>query len=549
MKIHSLLLDKARQRLLLTLVTIAIIQSLCLIGMIYQAKQSLQASNFTPSFYWLGFAFFGILVIATGRYCERYIAEQLAQEYVNELRQSVFLKVLQLPISASSMINKGGTLLRLTGDMAAIRNWIVSGLVPAIVLGIWLLIALIGLSRINPLLTASLIPLIVIIFIGNYLIGKNLYDRSKLVRRTRGRLIRNVTEQLREIRIIKSFNQISRERKRFNEQSRLLSTGNIKRASISGISRGFNEAVLGTGVLALFITGLWLVKQQEIKSEDVAIVMTAALYFLSHLRPLSRLYELWTLKKLATHKLEYFFNRKENISVGTKKRPSKILTIQLDKLQSNQRFPPISAELTGSDRIRLYGQTGGGKSSLLCILAGLLDYSNGEMKVNSIELSKFQPFVISQLTTLISQQMPLLRGTIRKNLFYGARQKSDSYTRNVLSLCNLEPWLTQQPNGMDTRLQENGSNLSASQNYKIMLARALLRRPKVLLIDTDAAHHDDEIKIIILKLLKTFEGAIIICSEHGFSYQYYNQIWELNTESFRITHLPNEPNSTATRPQ
>lgn len=549
MKIHALLLDKARQCLLLALVTIAIVQSLCLMGMIYQAKQSLQASNFTPSFYWLGFAFLGILVIATGRYCERYIAEQLAQQYVNELRQSVFLKVLQLPISDSSMINKGGTLLRLTGDMAAIRNWIVSGLVPAIVLGIWLLIALIGLSRINPLLTASLTPLIVIIFTGNYLIGKHLYERSKHIRRTRGRLIRNVTEQLREIRIIKAFNQISRERKRFNEQSRLLSTGNIKRASISGISRGFNEAVLGTGVLALFITGLWLVKQQEIKPEDVAIVMTAALYFLSHLRPLSRLYELWTLKKLAIHQLEYFFNRKDNISIGTKKRPSKILTIQLDKLQSNQRFPPISAELTGSDRIRLCGQTGGGKSSLLSVLAGLLDYTNGEMKVNNIALSTFQPFVTSQLTTLISQQMPLLRGTIRKNLFYGARQKSDRYTQHVLSMCNLERWLTQLPTGMDTRVQENGSNLSASQNYKIMLARALLRRPKVLLIDTDAAHHDDEIKIITLKLLKTFEGAIIICSEQGFNYQYYDQIWELNKESFRITHLPHESNSTTTRPQ
>ncbi|MGB0466855.1 MAG: ABC transporter transmembrane domain-containing protein [Pontibacterium sp.] len=528
------LLDNKRRRLFLALITIALIQSLCLIAMVYQAKALLETDKVSLSAGWISLAIAGISLIAAGRYLERYFSESFAQQYINELRQAVFHKVLQLPPADSVMLNKGGTLLRLTGDMTALRNWIVNGLLPAVILGIWLLVALLGLTQLHPWFSLSLVPVALLAIAGNYLIGKHLYHYSKQVRKVRGRLIGHVNDKLRDINLIKAFNQHSRERRRFDEQSDRLADGNCQRANVSGLLRGFNEAMLGLGVLTLLVTGFMLSERQLIQAGDIAIVMTAALYLLSHLRPLGRLYELWTLKNVAEHKLQYFFSRKPLRQNGRKKRPAGLVSLQLDNLYVEQRFIPVCAQIQEGQHIWLQGQTGVGKSSLLSVLAGLLSATSGRLNINGVKLSRYQPAVISQLVTLVSADMPLLRGTLRKNLFYGARQQSEAYTQQVLQLCALEDWIKQLPAGLDTRLLGYGDNLSGSQKYKIMLARALLRQPKFLLIDTDASHYDPEIQQVIQSLFKNFEGAMLICSDIGLPETAYDQIWQLTDQQLHI---------------
>ncbi|SIS44289.1 ABC transporter transmembrane domain-containing protein [Neptunomonas antarctica] len=524
------LLDKKRRRLFVGLVLIALIQSLCMIGMMYEAKTALQSDTFSLSAGWVALAIGGVFIIAIGRYMERYLAEIFAQQYINELRHNVFAKVLQLPVSDALMINKGGTLLRLTGDMSAIRNWIVNGLVPAIILSVWLLVAITGLTRIHYLFSLSLVPLTLLIMAGNYWIGKHLYTCSAHVRRIRGQLIRNVTEKLREFKVIQSFNQHNRERKRFNEQSDRLAHSSIKRANMSGVLRGFNEAILGGGILTLLVVGFLLEQKQMIQTSDIAIVMTAALYLLSHLRPLSRLYELWTLKKVAEHKLEYFFNRKTMSRKGLKKHPTEPLRLSLNNFSSHDRFPAVTTSIKEGNRILITGQQDSGKSSLLAALAGLLRPTSGDLRINDIEINHYNPLVISQLATLMCPDMPLLRGTLRKNLFYGARRITDPYTQEVLSVCGLDLWISGLPSGLDTRLQENGANLSDSQRYKIMLARALLRRPKILLIDSDSAQQSQEIMTIINAIFSWYKGIIITATDMQATRNEYDQIWTLSSE-------------------
>jgi ATP-binding cassette subfamily B protein len=537
------LLDKKRRRLFAGLVLIALAQSLCMLGIIYQAKIALQSDSFSLSSGWISLAVGGILIISIGRYLERYLAEKFAQQYINELRHNVFYKVLQLPVSDALIINKGGTLLRLTGDMSAIRNWIVNGLVPAIILGVWLLVAITGLTKIHYIFSLSLVPLTILITAGNYWIGKHLYTRSAHVRRIRGQLIRNVTEKLREFKVIQSFNQHNRERKRFNEQSDRLALSSIKRARVSGILRGFNEAILGGGIFTLLVVGFLLEQKNIIETSDIAIVMTAALYLLSHLRPLSRLYELWTLKKVAEHKLEYFFKRKTISRKGLKKLPTEPLQLSLRNFHTEGRFPAVTTLIEEGSRILIAGQQDSGKSSLLAALAGLLRHSGGDLCINDIEISQYNQLVISRLVTLVCPDMPLLRGSLVKNLFYGARRITDEYTQEVLSICGLDLWISSLPLGLDTRLQVNGTNLSDSQRYKIMLARALLRRPKILLIDSDSAQQSQEIMGIIKTIFSWYKGIMITATDMQSTHVEYDQIWTLNSEcqiekTAKLTKIP-----------
>ncbi len=527
---HAPLLDKQRRLFFCYLIVIAITQASTLIWLIYQAKLALQSSTFNLSYSWFFVAIAGVSVIAVGRYLERYLAELFAQKYVDELRQSVFTKALNLPASDALLINKGGTLLRLTGDMSTIRNWIVNGLVPSIVFAIWLLIALISLGFINYFFIASLVPTIIFMIIGNYWLGQKLYLSSKNVRRTRGQLIRNVTEKLREFRLIKLFNQNTRENGRFADQSQSLASGNVDKAYWSGLLRGFNEGMLGLGILSLLSVGLYLVKHNLAMASDVIIVMSGALYFLSHIRPLSRLYELWTLKKLAEHKLIAFFQRESRISSGTKRKPNGAITFTLESVSLYPALQSIDAEIAPHDRILLTGKAGSGKSNLLLFLAGILQAKKGHLLINHIKLNRYQSWVNTQLVALVSPEIPLLRGSINRNLFYGARKQDASHTETILSICKIEQLISSKSAGMQHRIQEGGSNLSSTERYQIMLARALLRKPSLLLIDNDAALLNPEINEIIINILNWFEGAIVLVQPASPPPYAFDQTWELDKD-------------------
>ena len=532
---HTPLLDKHRRRLFLYLVAIAVFQSLTLIWLMHQAKLALQTQQFEISITWIIVAIIGILIIALGRYLERYLAEIFAQAFINELRQNVFSKALDLPSKDAFLINKGGTLLRLTGDMSAIRNWIVNGLVPAIVFSIWLFVAFLSLYLIHPIFIVSVLPVVLLIGTGNYLLGKKLYISSKNVRRTKSQLIRYVTEKLREFRLITLFNQTTREKRRFASRSIKLIEGNAKKANWSGLIRGFNECMFGLSLLSLLSAGIYLTQNKLITPADVVLVMSGGLYFLSHLRPLSRLYELWTLKTVADHKLEAFFSRQSRASSGTKRRPKNTLTFALENIHLKPSYQPINAQLKPKDRVLLEGSSGSGKSNLLLFLAGVVEAKTGELLINGIKSSRYQPWVHSQLVALVSPEIPLLRGSIQSNLFYGARKSDPDYTAKVFTLCELDEWIKTKPAGLQYRLEEGGANLSSTERYQVMLARALLRKPSLLLLDNDAALQDTNIQKIISNLLEWYEGAIILSQAPEFTEHHFHQIWQLRKSAPMLT--------------
>ncbi|MEH6813153.1 MAG: ABC transporter ATP-binding protein [Motiliproteus sp.] len=529
-------LAEGRWRWLSALITIGLAQSAALLGLVYIVRQ-LTASGATGISIVVGVqALLLVSVLALGRFGERYIAELLAQRYVRDLRYQVFRHAMNLSLESADSINKGGTLLRLTGDMGAIRNWIVQGLSPLLVLGAWLLVAIIGLATVHSyLLMAFLLPLLVAVG-GNYGLGQLLYRESGLARKRRGQLIRNTTEKLREQRLIQTFNQQGREGRRFALQGDRLFSAQITRAKVSGWIRGFNEWLLGLSILLLILVGFNLVVAKELALEDLGLVLGASFYLLSHLRRLGRLYEYWTLNTVAVHKLEDFF-AKDTIAEKRRRRLKGVFQLTLKKAEVAGRFVPISASVDHRSRILLQGPQGSGKTSMLMTMAGLVPLTAGSMRINGVLVQKLGQRQYSQQVALVSAELPLLRGTLRKNLFYGARKQDADFSEEILELCGLRDWIDQLPDGMSTGLLESGSNLSAGVRYRIMLARALLRRPSLLLLDQDQALQDAAIEAMLQQVFERFEGAIVAASALPSLQGKAQQLWCLDEKLVVVKSL------------
>lgn len=502
-------LSDQRWRLLAALILTGLLQSVCLLGLVMAARAYLVSGRVELGVLEIGIATAAILCLAAGRFIERFVAELLAQRYVCQLRQQVFEHTLKLPVSDREMVNKGGTQLRLTSDMSALRNWIVQGQAPLLVLGVWFTVAVIGLIQLHPALALSLILPVTVAIVGNYVIGKHLYRASETVRRRRSVLIRNTMEKLRQFKLIKLFNQQGKERRTFTRYSRDLRRSQLSKARISALLRAFNEAMVLGAVLVLLLTGLSLSNSGQIPGDYIALVLTASLYLLAQMRRLSRLYELWTLKQVAQDKLTRFLKRPTVEDEGRRKLPTRALHIKLRRVEVENRFLPFSANLGAGSRVVLTGQQGCGKSSMLLMLAGLLPLSGGKLVFNGRDSARFHPALWAQTVALVSAELPLLRGSLESNLFYGARKCQKEYTREVLAATGLSGCFA---NG-GFKVKEAGTNLSGGVRFQVMLARALLRRPKLLLIDDDAALYDPEIQQILLRLFRFFDGAIVIAAE------------------------------------
>lgn len=520
----SAALSNQRWSLFLVLIVVGLVQSLCFLGLVYEAKAFVESGVHTLTFLHIFGVLTVIFILAIGRFLERFIAEKFAQNYVMQLREKIFEFSLSLPASDRELLNGGATLLRLTNDMSAIRNWVVQGLAPLIVLSIWLLIAVFGLIQIHWSLGAMLLPCILVTVVGNYFIGTFLYSSSERARKSRGNLIRTTAEKLRLFYLIKAFNQKGKEKSQFRKRSRRLLKHQVTKAKVSAFIRGFNEAALLGTVFVLFISAMNLQNQGLISVESIAVFLTAGLYLLSQMRRLSRLYELWTLKQVAVDKLSGFFNRTPEDNDGRRALPVRPLKIKLRKMEVKHRFAPLSAVLRQSSRVVLSGGQGVGKSSLLMALAGLLPLDKGKLVFNGRDSINFHPTLWGKTVSLISAEIPLHKGSLRSNLFYGARKQQSEYTEQVLKLtqiCNDD--LDQ------VSISEFGTNLPDGFVFRFKLARALLRKPKLLLIDNDPALKDPEIIGVMRELFEHFAGAIVIAVEIPELSRLHTDRWNLES--------------------
>lgn len=506
-------LSDQRWRMLFALILTGLVQSACLLGLVSVARQYVTEHRIDLSATEIAVAVIAILILAGGRFIERFVAEKLAQKYVCRLRQQVFDHTLALPVTDRETVNKGGTLLRLTSDMTAIRNWIVQGLAPLVVLGIWFSVAVIGLLQLHVALGISLMFPVLLAIVGNYLIGKHLYQSSEQVRRRRSVLIRNTSEKLRQFKLIKLFNQHGKEKRIFSRQSKRLLRSQLSKACISALLRGFNEAVVLGAVFILLLTGLHLSKTGQMSADYIAVILTAALYLLAQMRRLSRLYELWTLKQVAHDKLTRFLGRQQVPNEGRRKLPNKPLHIKLRKVAVKHRFKSFSANLDADSRVSICGQQGSGKSSLLMMLAGLLPLTHGKLVFNRRDSANLHPVLWAQTVALVSHELPLLSGSLESNLFYGARKCSDQFTKDVLMLTGLDAEISEEGRVSQRTIHEDGTNISNGMRFRIMLTRALLRRPQLLLIDNDAALQDVEIQRVLIQVFDQFNGAIVIAAD------------------------------------
>jgi len=463
------------------------------------------------------------------RYGERVTAERLGQQYTYEVRLALFDQLVAIAPWTLQKRSKGGHLLRFIGDLTALRQWVSQGLAILTVALVTAVSALIVLGFINAVLAATVAGVLLIGGLTGLTSGQNIHNRVKDSRKFRARIAANINEKIAYLPVVQMFNQIRRERSRISKQSIRLKQAMIHRAKAIGRLRGITEASNGLATICVLFVGAYEISRGQTTPGMVVASMSILGMLLPSFRNLGRIYEYWHSYQVALERVNAFMDVPELIIDKTDATKLKVTQGKIDfrNINFGDIFNNLNGTVSGQTTLAIVGPNGAGKSTLISMLSRLIDPDSGDVFIDGQNIKDCTLSSIRQVIGIVSPDLPLLRGSLERNLRYRHRKASVKELEKVCALCGVDKVIAELPNGLSSRIIDGGMNLSFGQRQRISLARALLGEPKILLLDEADANLDHNSKELLSKVLASFSGTAIVITHNYDRVMQADRVWYL----------------------
>ncbi|OQW38680.1 MAG: ABC transporter [Proteobacteria bacterium SG_bin4] len=446
------------------------------------------------------------------RMLERVDAESMGQHYAAEVRVSLYDCLSALTPRTLQKRSRGGVSLRFVGDMTSLRRWISMGLARLSVAGVSTVCALVLLGIIHWQLALTVTVSLTTGAWLTYLFGKRMRAAAIESRRRLCNLAANVNEKVASIAVVQVFGQVDRERQRLVRQGQFLQESMIARARVAGQILGITEFSVAMTSAMTLLAGMFAISAGTASVGAVMAAISIVGILLPPLRDLGRVQEYWHSASIARERIQEFLDS-PSLTSQTDNAPDLIKgsgRLEFDAVSVTGGLNKFSAVAESGKIVAIVGPNGAGKSTLLSLAARLLDPQEGSVKLDGQNLAEHSLDSIRRTIAMVSPDLPLLRGTIDRNLRYRWRRAPDKEIARVRKLCGIDELLAQLPKGDKTRVTEGGLSLSLGQRQRIALARALLGTPALLLLDEVDANLDQRASKVLDEILREFQGTVLM---------------------------------------
>lgn len=471
------------------------------------------------------------LVTMVFRYLMRELLNGLSRRIENDLRNDLFAHLATLDAAWFGRTRTGEIMARLTNDLGAVR--LAAG--PAIMYltntifgGV---LAFVFMMRISPRLTAvAVLPMIALPLVMMKL-GRAVHDRFEAVQKHFGELTTRAQENLSGVRIVRAYRQEHAESQRFGAMSVDYVRMNVRLAKLYGLMNPAFTVLAGLGTAAV----LWVGGGMVIDGTISVGAFVAFGFYLSNLTwPLIALgwvTNLFQRGAASMARLNDLFNAQPTIVSPASPRALPVTSggRAIEYRHVTFAYPTATGD-AGRDILRdisftipaggtlgVVGATGSGKTALLELLTRVYDTTSGEVLVDGVPVRELDLGALRQEIGFVPQESLLFGETIGMNLAYGetdatdatnatgtpATDKSDETIRWAADVAQLTETIAELPAGLDTMLGERGINLSGGQKQRAAIARALARRPSIVVLDDALSSVDTQTEAAILHGLRS----------------------------------------------
>ena len=456
------------------------------------------------------------LALGLLKWHEMVAAQRLGESYSIDMRRNAFRHLSTLSVHAQANLRGGSLQLRFVNDLMAIRNWISNGLARMVTSATISVGTIIALWWIDPTLAGVLCGLVVVAALGALAIGKSFDEKIRLARKRRGQIAANISEKIINMPVIQAFAHLDKERSKLNKQSRRLADAQINKAAVTGIFRGFMIFVIGSGIALMVLASSWNAGPNG--PEIGTLVSAIGLFSLlsPNLMRLGRVYEYWKTSRIAQEKLARLFEIGPSIEPANdpESPDQQFKGVKLDAVSVVPVLKRVSCQIEPADRIVLKGGNGAGKTTLLNLILRLIEPDSGSVQLSGTDVRRVRTGELRRQVSIVSPTLGVMKGTVASNIAYGSSKADEAAVARAAARCAMDAQNPDSPFYLERRVREGGRNLSAGERMRIILARALVSSPKLLLLDEPETNLDPVSLRILIELLEGYEGAWLATS-HG----------------------------------
>ena len=464
--------------------------------------------------YILPCAIIAIYVIKNiGTFMQAYFTAYIGQDTIRRFREKMVANLLNLDMDFFNEFRTGELISRTTNDIDRIRS-IVSSIIPELTRES---VTIIGLLCVviyqSPKLAFFALVVMPVAIYPISRLAKRMKKISKQSQEKTSDITSALSEIFTNIEIIKANNAQKYEHSRFVDENNKFFRLNLKSVKIEQLVSPLMETIGSIGVAAVIIIGGKDVIDGHINMGAFFSFLTALFMLYTPLKRIVNIYNKMQDAIAASERTFFLMDKVSQIKDGQKELNEEINLIKFNDVRlsygDKEVLKGINLEANKSEFIALVGSSGGGKSSLMNLLMRFYDVNGGEILINGINLKDIKIHSLRQNIGLVTQRVYIFNDTIAKNVAYG-REFNEDAVINALKLANAYEFVSKLDNGINTILNEFGTNLSGGQRQRIAIARALYQNPQILIFDEATSALDNESEKEITKAINNLRSKKII---------------------------------------
>jgi len=458
-------------------------------------------------------AFIGAVAAST----RNIIASNVSQAFGANLRLDLFKKINSLSFDNMNKFEGATLVTRLTNDVTQVQGFFTGMMrifAKAPILCIGSIIMAVSLNPKMSLILMAIIPIVTLIISMNMKIGYPFFIK---VQRALDAVNSVMREYLSGVRVVKAFNRFDHEVNRFHIKNEELTSSAIRANRVNAVFSPAISLTVNLGIIAVLWFGGLGVNNGSMKVGQTIAFINYMTQILFSLNIISNVFNQFIRAKASAERIGEVFTEENKMKVSEN-------PVATDNASGSIEFENVSFAYEGSsgepvlrnisfnclggETVGIIGSTGSGKSTLANLIPRFYDVSEGRVRVDKVDVRDVDPKALREKIAVVPQKTVLFTGTVMENILWGKEDADFEEVETASKMAQAHEFIAKTPEGYNTALGRGGVNLSGGQKQRMAIARALVKKPEILILDDCTSAVDVATEARIKESLKKYSKGL-----------------------------------------
>lgn len=472
--------------------------------------RGIEVGNMQVVWFYGGFLIAAALLSLCFGYLSGKYAARASAGFARNLRQSIFYRIQSFSFSNIDRFSTSGLITRLTTDVTNVQNAFQMLIRIAVRSPLMLIFSLTMCFTINPLLSVIFVVIVPIVAVALLFIVYKAHPVFERVFKTYDTLNNNVQENLTGIRVVKSYVREDYEKEKFGKVSRKIYDDFSKAEKIIAFNSPVMQFAVYLSILLLSWFGAHLIVSDVMTTGQLTSLFNYVTQILMSLMMLSMVLVMVIMARNSGERIVEVLNEESDLTnpkngltaVSDGAVDFENVSFRYSKDAQKNSLSGVNLHIESGQTVGIIGGTGSSKSTLVQLIPRLYDATEGIVRVGGHDVREYDMQVLRENVAMVLQKNVLFSGTIKDNLRWGNEDASDAQMREACELAQADEFIDSFPQRYDTYIEQGGANVSGGQKQRLCIARALLKRPKILILDDSTSAVDTKTDALIRKAFR-----------------------------------------------